>query len=206
MSENFARGLPRDAPRWPTSPDEPAIAVPLGETPAAPARRASTSVKLSAAWLIEKSGIGRGFSLPGSRAAVSSVHTLALVNTRRRDRRTRSSSSRATCRRGSSPSSACCCRPSRCSSASRSSKLRESIQKLTSGTFLTRHPGPLAVLRGAELHRSRDRACAVAHAQLLEDVQQVRLHCRLADEKRRRDRGVALPRGDERQHLASRAG
>jgi UDP-N-acetylmuramate dehydrogenase len=38
-------------------------------------------VKLSAAWLIEKAGISRGFSLPGSLAAVSSVHTLSLVNT-----------------------------------------------------------------------------------------------------------------------------
>lgn len=38
-------------------------------------------VKLSAAWLIEHAGIGRGFRLPGSRAAVSSKHTLALTNT-----------------------------------------------------------------------------------------------------------------------------
>ena len=37
-------------------------------------------VKLSAAWLIEHAGIARGFSLPGSRAAVSSKHTLALTN------------------------------------------------------------------------------------------------------------------------------
>jgi UDP-N-acetylmuramate dehydrogenase len=37
-------------------------------------------VKLSAAWLIERAGIGRGFSLPGSRAAISSKHTLALTN------------------------------------------------------------------------------------------------------------------------------
>ena len=37
-------------------------------------------VKLSAAWLIEKAGIGRGFSLPGSRIAISSKHTLAITN------------------------------------------------------------------------------------------------------------------------------
>jgi UDP-N-acetylmuramate dehydrogenase len=37
-------------------------------------------VKLSAAWLIERSGIGKGFALPGSRAAVSAKHTLAIVN------------------------------------------------------------------------------------------------------------------------------
>jgi UDP-N-acetylmuramate dehydrogenase len=81
VSENFARGLPSDAPRWPTSPDELDAAVPLGETPASPHAAGEYRVKLSAAWLIEKAGIARGFSLPGSRAAVSSVHTLALVNT-----------------------------------------------------------------------------------------------------------------------------
>jgi UDP-N-acetylmuramate dehydrogenase len=37
-------------------------------------------VKLSAAWLIEQSGIGKGFSLPGSNAAISSKHALAIVN------------------------------------------------------------------------------------------------------------------------------
>ncbi len=63
VSENFARGLPDAAPHWILDPDAP-------ESP----------VKLSAAWLIERSGITRGFSLPGSRAAVSSKHTLALVN------------------------------------------------------------------------------------------------------------------------------
>lgn len=41
---------------------------------------APSSVKLSAAWLIEHAGIGRGFSLPGSGAAVSPKHTLAITN------------------------------------------------------------------------------------------------------------------------------
>jgi UDP-N-acetylmuramate dehydrogenase len=81
VSENFARGLPTDAPRWPTSPEDQDVAVPLGHAPAAPAASRDYQVKLSAAWLIEKTGITRGFSLPGSRAAVSSRHTLALVNT-----------------------------------------------------------------------------------------------------------------------------
>lgn len=63
VTENFARALPDAAPRWILDPDAP-------ESP----------VKLSAAWLIERSGVRRGFSLPGSRAAVSSKHTLALVN------------------------------------------------------------------------------------------------------------------------------
>jgi UDP-N-acetylmuramate dehydrogenase len=80
VSENFARRLPAAAPRWPTSPEERPIVVPLGETPATPAIAGEYQVKLSAAWLIEKAGISRGFALPGSRAAVSSRHTLALVN------------------------------------------------------------------------------------------------------------------------------
>ncbi len=63
VTENFARGLPRDAPRWILDEDAP-------ESP----------VKLSAAWLIEHAGVTRGFSLPGSGAAVSSKHTLALTN------------------------------------------------------------------------------------------------------------------------------
>ena len=63
VSENFARGLPRDTPRWILDEDAP-------ESP----------VKLSAAWLIERAGITRGYSLPGSGAAVSSKHTLAIIN------------------------------------------------------------------------------------------------------------------------------
>jgi UDP-N-acetylmuramate dehydrogenase len=81
VSENFARGLPAAAPRWPTSPEEWDVAVPLGEVPAPPSPLGDYRVKLSAAWLIERAGIARGFALPGSRAAVSSRHTLALVNT-----------------------------------------------------------------------------------------------------------------------------
>jgi UDP-N-acetylmuramate dehydrogenase len=81
VSENFARGLPVAAPRWPTSPEEQDVAVPLGEPPAAPVVSGEYQVKLSAAWLIEQAGITRGFALPGSHAAVSSRHTLALVNT-----------------------------------------------------------------------------------------------------------------------------
>ena len=37
-------------------------------------------MKTSAAWLIEHAGIHKGFALPGSGAAVSSKHTLALTN------------------------------------------------------------------------------------------------------------------------------
>ncbi|MGC4176031.1 UDP-N-acetylmuramate dehydrogenase [Demequina sp.] len=58
--------------------------VPQGQVPeGAPQYSASGSegdVKTSAAWLIEKAGIHKGFALPGSRAAISSKHTLALTN------------------------------------------------------------------------------------------------------------------------------
>lgn len=59
VTADFARGLPTNVPRW----------------------EAEDGVKLSAAWLIEHAGIAKGFSLPGSRAAVSSKHTLAIVTT-----------------------------------------------------------------------------------------------------------------------------
>jgi len=81
VGENFARTLPEQAPRWANAPEPAPVAVPLGEEPAAPPEQTDFRVKLSAAWLIEKAGIHRGFSLPGSRAAISSKHTLAIVNT-----------------------------------------------------------------------------------------------------------------------------
>lgn len=37
-------------------------------------------VKLSAGWLIENAGIEKGFSLPGSKAAISKKHALAITN------------------------------------------------------------------------------------------------------------------------------
>lgn len=39
------------------------------------------SVKLSAGWLIENAGIQKGYRLPGSRAAISGKHALAITNT-----------------------------------------------------------------------------------------------------------------------------
>jgi UDP-N-acetylmuramate dehydrogenase len=41
---------------------------------------ATGGTKLSAAWLIQSAGFGPGFALPGSGAAVSGKHTLALTN------------------------------------------------------------------------------------------------------------------------------
>ncbi|MBO0983825.1 UDP-N-acetylmuramate dehydrogenase [Rathayibacter sp. SD072] len=87
VTRSAASGLPPTAPRWPVEPsaeadvvtplDAVAAGAPIGlPAPAAP----DALVKLSAAWLIENSGITRGFALPGSRAAVSSKHTLALTN------------------------------------------------------------------------------------------------------------------------------
>lgn len=60
VDENFARSIPGNPPQWLEPDDE--------------------HVKLSAAWLIERAGVARGFALPGSRAAISSKHTLAIVN------------------------------------------------------------------------------------------------------------------------------
>lgn len=100
VTERVARTLPGDAPRWYLEEEAADVVTPIGsgldESPLDQflALQASLEavatvtddpsseplVKLSAAWLIERSGIRRGFALPGSRAAVSSKHTLALTN------------------------------------------------------------------------------------------------------------------------------
>lgn len=90
VSRDFARSLPAGTPRWPVdlSPNAdaaPALTVPLesfipSQISVSRLRSADT-VKLSAAWLIEHSGVTKGFSLPGSRAAISGKHSLAIVNT-----------------------------------------------------------------------------------------------------------------------------
>ena len=63
VSAAFAKTLPDDASPWPA-----------GEL------NQIELVKLSAAWLIEHAGIKKGFALPGSRAAISSKHSLAITN------------------------------------------------------------------------------------------------------------------------------
>jgi UDP-N-acetylmuramate dehydrogenase len=83
VSASFARTLPPECPRWPVAPDlDPVLVIPLaaydGYVPP-PASRES-DVKVSAAWLIEHSGLRKGFKLPRSRAALSTKHALALTN------------------------------------------------------------------------------------------------------------------------------
>lgn len=83
VSASFARTLPPECPRWPVTPDlDPVLIIPLaaydGYVPS-PVTQES-DVKVSAAWLIEHSGLRKGFKLPRSRAAVSTKHALALTN------------------------------------------------------------------------------------------------------------------------------
>jgi UDP-N-acetylmuramate dehydrogenase len=63
VSDSFARTLPESAPRYENEDDD------------------GLTVKLSAAWLIENAGISKGFRIAGSKAAISSKHTLGIVNT-----------------------------------------------------------------------------------------------------------------------------
>ncbi len=83
VPEHIARALPAECPRWTVEPDLDTVTViPLdtyaGLSPRA--ERPEPLVKVSAAWLIENSGIRKGFKLPQSRAAVSTKHALALTN------------------------------------------------------------------------------------------------------------------------------
>jgi UDP-N-acetylmuramate dehydrogenase len=55
-----------------------ACAAGLGEPPAWPA--ADGTVKLSAAWLIERAGYAKGYGREGTGVALSGKHTLALTN------------------------------------------------------------------------------------------------------------------------------
>jgi UDP-N-acetylmuramate dehydrogenase len=83
VSAPFARTLPAECPRWPVKPDlDPVLVIPLaafdGYVP--PPVAVESDVKVSAAWLIEHSGLRKGFKLPRSRAALSTKHALALTN------------------------------------------------------------------------------------------------------------------------------
>lgn len=84
VSAGFARTLPPECPRWPMAPElDPVVVIPLeafdGYVP--PLETREPDVKVSAAWLIEHAGIGKGFRLArSSRAGLSTKHALALTN------------------------------------------------------------------------------------------------------------------------------
>lgn len=86
VTERFANSLPEDAPRFPMGAvDQPDTVISLADVAAgaeivAPRPAPERMVKLSAAWLIDHAGVSKGFRLPGSGAAVSSKHTLAITN------------------------------------------------------------------------------------------------------------------------------
>lgn len=69
VSKAFVQSLAVDPPQFPAPP------IPTADGGEAEA------VKLSAAWLIEQSGIAKGTRIGPSRAAISSKHTLAITNT-----------------------------------------------------------------------------------------------------------------------------
>ena len=81
VSAEVADALPVDAPRWPVDSlvgQDTGAAIATGGS--APVHAEQGNVKVSAAWLIEHSGFAKGFALPGSSAALSSKHTLAITN------------------------------------------------------------------------------------------------------------------------------
>ena len=81
VSEKISMALPSDAPRWFLGEQPADVVVPLGAAPTGETAFAEPGmVKVSAAWLIEHSGIHKGFSLPGSKAAISRKHSLAITN------------------------------------------------------------------------------------------------------------------------------
>ena len=81
VSEKISTKLPASTPRWLIGNNSRELVVPIGSTPHSSAiDYEPAKVKLSAAWLIEHSGISKGFSLGDSRAAISGKHSLAIVN------------------------------------------------------------------------------------------------------------------------------
>jgi len=78
VTERFARSLPPNAPRFLLAEEAGDRVLEIGAE--VPPLAGPSLVKLSAAWLIENAGVPKGFALPGSRAAISSKHTLALTN------------------------------------------------------------------------------------------------------------------------------
>ena len=84
VSEAFAHTLPPECPRWFLDEGEDQVFDLTQGIPDLSAHEPRHArVKLSAAWLIEQSGVSKGFSLPGSRARVSTKHSLAITNPHR---------------------------------------------------------------------------------------------------------------------------
>lgn len=80
---SLARSLPEECPRWPMGESaDHDLVIPLsqydGQIPTV--ARPPQMVKVSAAWLIENSGLRKGFSLPPGTASLSTKHALALTN------------------------------------------------------------------------------------------------------------------------------
>jgi len=81
VSEKISMSLPSDAPRWFVGDQPGDVVVPLDAKPSREPHFAEPGmVKVSAAWLIEYSGVHKGFALPGSKAAISGKHSLAITN------------------------------------------------------------------------------------------------------------------------------
>ncbi|HEV8013627.1 MAG TPA: UDP-N-acetylmuramate dehydrogenase [Pontimonas sp.] len=81
VSEKISMALPSEAPRWFVGDQPEDVVVALGSEPTGePSFAEPGMVKVSAAWLIEHSGVHKGFALPGSRAAISGKHSLAITN------------------------------------------------------------------------------------------------------------------------------
>ena len=81
VSEKISMALPSEAPRWFVGEQPADVVVPLGSAPTVDHTSTEPGmVKVSAAWLIEHSGIHKGFALPGSKAAISGKHSLAITN------------------------------------------------------------------------------------------------------------------------------
>lgn len=82
VTESFARTLPADAPRYLVEAPTAHRIMPLDGSAGTevPGLSGPTLVKLSAAWLIEAAGVKKGFGVPGSGAAISGKHTLAITN------------------------------------------------------------------------------------------------------------------------------
>jgi len=81
VSESFAHTLPPECPKWfLDEPDDQVFDLADGIPEVGHQDDSDIRVKLSAAWLIEQSGIQKGFSLPGSTARVSTKHSLAITN------------------------------------------------------------------------------------------------------------------------------